>query len=346
MKLDVDVNAFSGNGHRHDIRRAALNSLTKREGTWTVQAGDTGNGIAARLSITFLQLAFMNPTVQWHNLQIGQVLNIPCSDGSSGAIPYTVVAGDTGNDIAAAHGVTFDELSAVNPGVDWYNLQIGQTLLIPTAAMTGSGMASKIASMPDAATLEQDANTPATSTGGSTQASNDSMPGDMDANIIDVPASAAAPAVPMQSKSPFLTPGGNGGARLRKVRMARDTQANNALVPSVPALPTPVPLPKPLPSSGSLSTYTVKAGDTGLMIAALLGTTFDQLEQANPGVTWTNLQIGQQLKLPQGVSFPTSVPSVPGVPSIPSAPTAPSVPAVPSIPSVPGLSLTPPGNSI
>lgn len=329
----------------------------KRDGTWTVQAGDTGNGIAARLSITFLQLAFMNPTIEWHNLQIGQVLNIPCSDGSSGATPYTVVAGDTGNAIAAANGITFDQLSAANPGVNWLNLQIGQVLLIPSVTETTATMASKVASMPDAATLEEDANTVATPAANASQSTNDSTSADMNADVVDVPASAAAPALPVATKSPFLTPGSDGGSR--KIRKARDDRANAGLIPS---LPTPVSLSTTLPSSGALSTYTVKAGDTGLIITALLGTTFAQLEQANPGVIWTNLQIGQKLKLPQGISLPTGVPSVPSIPGIPSVPTAPSVPSVPSvpgiptiptipsipsIPGVPGLSLTPPmANSI
>lgn len=115
------------------VKRDNHHTLNKRNGTgtWTIQAGDTGNGISIRLSITFAQLMALNPTVQWQDLQIGQVVNIPCPDGGSGSTIYVIVAGDTGNSIAAAYGITFDQLSSYNPDVDWYDLQIGQTLLIP-----------------------------------------------------------------------------------------------------------------------------------------------------------------------------------------------------------------------
>jgi LysM repeat protein len=45
-------------------------------------------------------------------------------------------------------------------------------------------------------------------------------------------------------------------------------------------------------------TYTVAAGDTLGSIAAKEKTTVDALLQANPGVTPTNLQIGQKITLP------------------------------------------------
>lgn len=144
-------------------RQDRAHTFVKRASTWTVQAGDTGNGIAQRLSIDFIQLAFIDPGVQWNNLQIGQVLNIPCDDASTGARMYTVVAGDTGNAIAAAYGITFAELDAFNPGVNWYNLQIGQTLLVPAPGVP----ATSIAGSANTVSLEQGATVPATRTSSS-----------------------------------------------------------------------------------------------------------------------------------------------------------------------------------
>jgi len=76
---------------------------------------------------------------------------------------YTVVAGDTGNAIAAAYGITFAELDAFNPGVNWYNLQIGQTLLVPAPGVP----ATSIAGSANTASLEQGATVPATRTSSS-----------------------------------------------------------------------------------------------------------------------------------------------------------------------------------
>ncbi|OQV02887.1 hypothetical protein CLAIMM_08006 [Cladophialophora immunda] len=50
---------------------------------------------------------------------------------------YTVVAGDYGWAIANSLGCSLDDLNAANPGVDWDNLQVGQTLNVPAQA-TGS----------------------------------------------------------------------------------------------------------------------------------------------------------------------------------------------------------------
>lgn len=44
---------------------------------------------------------------------------------------YTVVAGDTGTVIAGKLHVTFAQLDAANPGVNWNALRIGQTLQVP-----------------------------------------------------------------------------------------------------------------------------------------------------------------------------------------------------------------------
>ena len=98
--------------------------------TYKVVAGDTGEAIAKKLHITFSQLEKLNPGVNWNKLQVGQILHT--SGSSTGASKtYKVVAGDTGEGIAKKLGVTFSELEAANPGVNWNNLQLGQTLHAP-----------------------------------------------------------------------------------------------------------------------------------------------------------------------------------------------------------------------
>jgi LysM repeat protein len=51
-----------------------------------------------------------------------------------------------------------------------------------------------------------------------------------------------------------------------------------------------------------MATYTIQAADTFSSIAAKLGTTVAAIEQANPGINPSNLQIGQVIQLPQSAS--------------------------------------------
>jgi FOG: LysM repeat len=50
---------------------------------------------------------------------------------TAGPDEYVVKSGDTGMKIAAANGVSIGALQAVNPGVNWNSLKIGQKLKLP-----------------------------------------------------------------------------------------------------------------------------------------------------------------------------------------------------------------------
>lgn len=104
---------------------------------YRVVAGDTGNVIASKLGVAFDQLSAANPGVAWNNLQIGQNLNVPGAEGSTQS--YSVVGGDTGFAIAQRFGITFDQLAAANPVVNWNNLSVGQVLSIPSGGGGGGG---------------------------------------------------------------------------------------------------------------------------------------------------------------------------------------------------------------
>jgi LysM repeat protein len=49
--------------------------------------------------------------------------------------------------------------------------------------------------------------------------------------------------------------------------------------------------------TSTMSGHTLQAGDTFSTIAAKLGTTLAAIEQANPGISPTSLQVGQVLQL-------------------------------------------------
>lgn len=55
----------------------------------------------------------------------------PAAPAVAGADEYLVKSGDTGTKIAAKNGVSLSDLMAVNPGVTWNRLAVGQALKIP-----------------------------------------------------------------------------------------------------------------------------------------------------------------------------------------------------------------------
>ena len=142
--------------------------LSRRDETYAVQAGDTGDGIASYFGIEFSALEADNPDVDWNDLEIGSTLEVPVSGL---ATTYAVAAGDTGDTIASNFGVSFDALAADNPGVNWTDLQIGQILQIPACEPTTSAPAttptaqptSQPSSPPPSTTSEQPSTTTASS---------------------------------------------------------------------------------------------------------------------------------------------------------------------------------------
>ena len=109
------------------------NNLSRRDETYAIQPGDTGDSIASYFGIDFSDLEADNPDVNWNDLEIGTTLEVPVSGL---ATTYAVAAGDIGDSIASNFGVSFDALTADNPGVDWNDLQIGQILQIPAYTNT------------------------------------------------------------------------------------------------------------------------------------------------------------------------------------------------------------------
>ena len=55
----------------------------------------------------------------------------PKAPAVAGPDEYIVKVGDLGMKIATAQGVSWNDLQAVNPGVSWNRLAIGQTLKLP-----------------------------------------------------------------------------------------------------------------------------------------------------------------------------------------------------------------------
>ena len=104
----------------------------------TVQWGDTLSGIAAQCGTTAAAIRAANPGLGWW-VYAGQVLYIPTEYSAPVYYPpsyggtYVVQWGDTFSKIAAAYGVSYNDLWAANPQIwnpSW--IYAGQVLSIPS----------------------------------------------------------------------------------------------------------------------------------------------------------------------------------------------------------------------
>jgi cell wall-associated NlpC family hydrolase len=140
QKLTIPLASASLNSR--SAGSVAKNSARNQPGTYLVRNGDHDWSIARKVGVTVATLHQLNPKVNWRKLQIGQSLRVPSKKGVSlvslvtppklaakGA--YKVRMGDNDWIIARRVGTTPSKLRAVNPGVKWTSLQIGQVLRVP-----------------------------------------------------------------------------------------------------------------------------------------------------------------------------------------------------------------------
>lgn len=103
---------------------------------YTIKAGDTIYRLAQQFNTTVPAIISANPFINPNALRIGQQICIPrqpiypaCPEGNY----YTIRPGDTLGDIAFRFNISTDDLIEANPGINPYNLRIGQVICIPLA---------------------------------------------------------------------------------------------------------------------------------------------------------------------------------------------------------------------
>ena len=108
-------------------------------GTYTVKAGDTLGGIAARHHSSSAAIASANHIANPNALKVGQVLRIPAASAvkkpaaKKATVPasrYTVKGGDTLSAISRRTGVPVQQLMRAN-NMSSSNLKVGAKLTIP-----------------------------------------------------------------------------------------------------------------------------------------------------------------------------------------------------------------------
>ena len=110
---------------------------------YTILPGDTlyniANGLDAAAGVSTQAIEEANPSINPNTMAIGTVLNIPAQYRSATVLRYTVLAGDSFSKIAAelgdCGGVTVNDITNANPGLNPNQLAIGQVINIPA---TGS----------------------------------------------------------------------------------------------------------------------------------------------------------------------------------------------------------------
>lgn len=121
--------------------RAAAKSFSAPKGSYIVRDGDNDWIIAKRLNVTVAQLHSANPGIHWSKIRAGHPVAVPSASlkaqiaakyakrKPSGG--YLVKSGDNDWSIAKRYSITPSQLRAMNPGVNWRAIQLGQRINVP-----------------------------------------------------------------------------------------------------------------------------------------------------------------------------------------------------------------------
>lgn len=129
------LNGFAkASGNSNTVTKAPTEAK-KKETVYTVKAGDTLSGIAAKYGTTYQKLAEYNGIKNPNVISVGQKIKIPgTSKASTSSVrTYTVKRGDSLWGIAESQlgsGIRYEEIRKLN-GLESYTIHPGQVLKLP-----------------------------------------------------------------------------------------------------------------------------------------------------------------------------------------------------------------------
>ena len=275
---------------------------------YTIRAGDTLFALAQRFNTTVQAIINANPGIDPNSLQVGRMICIPVAPGPGpcqGGFLYTIQAGDTYFSIARRFNVTVDQLDQANPGVNPDALRIGQQICVPTQPPGPGpcqGTLYTIRAGDTYFSLAQRFNV----TVAALIAANPGVDPNrlMVGQQICIPTGGGPGPTPCPGGTLYTIRAGDTYFSLAQrfnVTVAALIAANPGVDPNRLMVGQQICIPTgggpgPTPCPGMM--YTIRAGDTFFVLAQRFGVTVAALEAANPGVNPNNLQVGQQICIP------------------------------------------------
>lgn len=251
--------------------------------TYRVKPGDTLYDIGLQHNLSVSQLKALN-RLNSDTIHPGDVLVLDAEDANKPATPastaatYTVKSGDTLSRIAAQFKMSVAEIAALNQISNVNAINVGQVLKV---------------------------NGTTTNTNTSTNQTNTSKPAASNAASYTVKSGdtlSKIAALHQMSLSQLVSLNGITNPNLIQVgQVLKVTGATNNAQPSAPAAPTQQPAAPEAPATNTAATYTVKAGDTLLRIAAQFKMNLAQIAALNQISNLNAIRVGQVLKVSNAV---------------------------------------------